>query len=89
MDETRLTTALDTNIGVRLRPVRRIENTAGMASRCRFWTLQQKLALVSEMERCDNVTAFARKREISTALLYTGRRELRYAMEATMLSPRE
>lgn len=85
MDGTRLTTALDTDIGVPLKPVRRIEVLAGMAGRRRVWTLEQKLALVSEMERCDNVAAFAREREVSTALLYTWRRELRYAMEAAKL----
>lgn len=70
MDETRLTTALDTDIGVPLKPVRRIEVLAGMPGRRRVWTLEQKLALVSEMERRDNIAAFAREREISTALLY-------------------
>ncbi|MBB3360129.1 MULTISPECIES: transposase [unclassified Novosphingobium] len=89
MDETRLTTALDTDIGVPLKPVRRIEVLAGMPGRRRVWTLEQKLALVSEMERSDNIAAFAREREISTALLYTWRRELRYAMEAAKLPPRD
>ena len=89
MDETRLTSALDTDIGVPLKPVRRIEVLAGMPGRRRVWTLEQKLALVSEMERSDNIAAFAREREISTALLYTWRRELRYAMEAAKLPPRD
>jgi transposase len=79
MDEPRFTTALDTDIGAPLKPVRRIEVLGRMAGRRRVWTLEQKLALVSEMERCDN---------ISTALLYTWRRELRYAMEAAKLPPR-
>lgn len=89
MDETRLTSALGTDIGVPLKPVRRIEVLAGMPGRRRVWTLEQKLALVSEMERSDNIAAFAREREISTALLYTWRRELRYAMEAAKLPPRD
>ncbi len=89
MDEPRLTTALDTDIGVPLKPVQRIEVLAGMPGRRRVWTLEQKLALVSEMERSDNIAAFAREREISTALLYTWRRELRYAMEAAKLPPRD
>ncbi|WP_395392696.1 transposase [Novosphingobium sp. BL-8A] len=80
---------MDTDIGVPLKPVRRIEVLAGMAGRRRVWTLEQKLALVSEMKRCDNVAAFAREREVSTALLYTWRRELRYAMEAAKLPPRD
>jgi len=40
MDEPRLTTALDTDIGVPLKPVRRIEVLAGMAGRRRVWTLE-------------------------------------------------
>lgn len=88
MDNASLTTALDTDTGVPLRPFRRIEVLSGMAGRRRVWPLEQKLALVAEMERCDNVAAFAREREISTALLYTWRRELRYAVEAAKLPPR-
>ena len=76
MDGTRLTSALDTDIGVPLKRVRRIEVLPGMRGRRRVWTLEQKLALISEMERSDNIAAFAREREISTALLYTWRREL-------------
>jgi transposase len=60
-----------------------------MPGRRRVWTLEQKLELVAEMERSDNIAAFAREREISTALLYTWRRELRYAMEAAKLPPRD
>jgi transposase len=88
MDDANLTTALGTDTGVTLKPFRRIEVLTGMAGRRRVWTLEQKLALVAEMERCDNVPAFAREREISTALLYTWRRELRYAVEAAKLPPR-
>lgn len=60
-----------------------------MAGRRRVWTLEQKLALVAEMERCENIAAFARERDISTALLYTWRRELRYAIEASKIPPRQ
>lgn len=88
MDDTTLTTALDTHIGVPLKPVRRVELLSGMAGRRRIWTLEQKLALVADMERCDNIAAFARERDVSTALLYTWRRELRYAVEASKLPPR-
>lgn len=88
MDDATLTTALDTRTGVPLKPVRRVEVLSGMAGRRRVWTLEQKLALVGEMERCGNVAAFAREREISTALLYTWRRELRYALEAAKIPPR-
>lgn len=89
MDEPSLTTALDTNIGVPLKPGGRVEVFGRLSGRRRVWTLEQKLELVAGMERCDNVAAFAREREISTALLYTWRRELRYAMEAAKLPPRD
>ncbi len=88
MDDASLTTALDTRTGVTLDPVRRVEVLRGMGGRRRIWTLEQKLALVAEMERCDNIAAFAREREVSTALLYTWRRELRYAVEAAKIPPR-
>lgn len=87
MDDAILTTALDTHTGVALKPVRRVEVLSGMAGRRRVWTLEQKLALVAEMERCDNVAAFACERDVSTALLYTWRRELRYAVEASKIPP--
>jgi transposase len=58
MDETRLKTALDTDIGVPLKPVRQIEVLAGMPGRRRVWTLEQKLALVSEIGRSDNICGF-------------------------------
>lgn len=88
MEDATLTSALDTSIGVALKPVRRVEVLSEMAGRRRVWTLEQKLALVAEMERCDNIAAFARERDVSTALLYTWRRELRYAVEASKIPPR-
>jgi transposase len=88
MDDATLTSALDTSIGVALKPVRRAEVLGEMAGRRRVWTLEQKLALVAEMERCDNIAAFARERAVSTALLYTWRRELRYAVEASKIPAR-
>lgn len=87
MDDATPTTALDTRTGVALKPVRRVELLTGMAGRRRVWTLEQKLALVSEMEHCDNIAAFSRERDVSTALLYTWRRELRYAVEASKIAP--
>ncbi len=85
MDDVRLASALDTHAGAPLKSVRRVELLSGMAGRRRVWTLEQKLALVAEMERCENIAAFARERDISTALLYTWRRELRYAIEASKI----
>lgn len=76
------TSGLDTGTGVGLKPVTRPEVLRGMAGRRRTWTLEQKLAMVSRMERCGNIAAFARQHDIRTSLLYTWRRELRYALEA-------
>lgn len=76
------TTGLDTSIGVGLEPVRRFEVLSGMAGRRRVWTLERKLAVVAEMDRSGNIAAFARQHNIRTSLLYTWRRELRYAVEA-------
>ncbi len=69
MDDARLTSALDTHIGAPLKPVRRVELLSGMARRRRVWTLEQKLALVAEMERCENIAAFAREAEFFLELL--------------------
>lgn len=80
---------MDPNIGVPLKPAGRVEILGRLSGRRRVWTVEQKLELVAEMERCDNVAALAREQEISTALLYTWRREPRYAMEAAKFPPRE
>jgi transposase len=53
-----------------------------MAGRRRIWTLEQKLAIVAELERCGNIAAFSRQHDIRTSLLYTWRREFRYAAAA-------
>lgn len=76
-------------MGVPLRRAGRVEVVGRLAGRRRVWTLEQKLALVLDMQRCNNIAAFARKREIGTALLYTWRRELRRAMKAAKLPPRD
>lgn len=87
MDDTTFTSALDTDTEAALRPVRRIEVLNEMAGRRRIWTLEEKLALVAEMERCGNIAALSRERDVSTSLLYTWRRELRYAVQASQLPP--
>lgn len=74
--------ALDTRTGVGPEPVRRVELLTGMAGRRRSWSLEQKLAIVSEAQGCDNLTELARRHDIRTSQLYTWRRELRYALEA-------
>lgn len=83
MDEGRLTTGLDTRTGVGLRLPRRLELLTGMTGRRRSWTLEQKLAIVAEAEHCDNLAGLARRHDIRTSQLYTWRRELRYAVEAS------
>lgn len=87
MERALLTTALDTCTGVAREPVRRLEVLSGMAGRRRSWSLEQKLAIVAEAEHCDNMTALARRHDIRTSLLYTWRRELRYAAEAARQPP--
>lgn len=89
MDDTRFASALDSDTEAALRPVRRIEVLTKMAGRRRIWELEEKLALVAEMERCGNIAALSRERGVSTSLLYTWRRELRYAVQASQLPPRQ
>jgi transposase len=89
MDDTRFASALDTDTEAALRPVRRVEVLTEMAGRRCIWTLEEKLALVAEMERCGNIAALSRERCVSTSLLYTWRRELRYAAQASQLPPRQ
>ncbi|MEO6215096.1 MAG: transposase [Sphingomonas sp.] len=54
-----------------------------MAGRRRSWSLEQKLAIVSEASGCDNLTELARRHDIRISQLYTWRRELRYAVAAS------
>jgi transposase len=75
MEDGSLASALDTRTGVGLEPVRRAELLGSTAGRRRVWTLEQKLAIVAQMERCDNIAAFARQHDIRTSLLYIWRRE--------------
>ena len=86
MEDNNPTSALDTRIGVAREPISRPEVLRDMAGRRRIWTLEQKLAIVAELERCDNIAAFARRHDIRTSLLYTWRRELRYAVAARQVT---
>jgi len=88
MEDVIVTSGLDTGTGVGLEPVLRPEVLRDMTGRRRSWTLEQKLAMVSQMERCGNIAAFARQHDIRTSLLYTWRRELRYALEARQSAER-
>ncbi len=82
MERDNPTSALDTGTGVAREPIGRPEVLRGMAGRRRIWTLEQKLVIVAEMERCGNIAAFSRQHDIRTSLLYTWRREFRYAAAA-------
>jgi len=75
-------TALDSRTGAGLIPAGRVEVLGRMAGRRRVWTLEQKLAILAEADQCDNVMALARRYDIRTSLIYTWRRELRYARQA-------
>ena len=86
MEDDNPTSALDTRTGVARKPVGRPEVLRNMAGRRRLWTLEQKLAIVAEMECCDNIAAYSRKYDIPTSLLYTWRREFRYAVAARQVT---
>ena len=53
-----------------------------MAGRRRLWSVEQKLTILAEADHSDNVSALARRYDIRTSLIYTWRRELRYARQA-------
>lgn len=86
MEQDNPRSALDTGTGVARKPIGRPEVLRGMAGRRRMWTLEQKLAIVAEMERCGNIAAFSRQHDIRTSLLYTWRREFRYAAAAHQMT---
>jgi transposase len=62
--------------------VRRFEVFTGEGRR-RKWSLTDKMALVAEMAAAGNVSELARRHGIRPSQLFTWRRELRYAAEAT------
>lgn len=86
MEDDNPGSALDIGTGVAREPVCRAELLGGMAGRRRAWTLEQKLSVVAQMESCGNIAAFARRHDIRTSLLYTWRREFRYALAARQAS---
>jgi transposase len=69
--------------GASLEPVRRFEVFTGEGRR-RKWSLADKLALVAEMAATDNISELARRHGLRPSQLFTWRRELRYAAEATV-----
>jgi transposase len=62
--------------------VRRFEVFTGEGRR-RKWSLADKIALVAEMAAAGNVSELARRHGMRPSQLFTWRRELRYAAEAT------
>jgi len=67
-------------------PVRRFEVFTGEGRR-RKWALADKMALVAEMATTDNISELARRHGLRPSQLFTWRRELRYAAEATAPPP--
>lgn len=72
--------------GASLEPVRRFEVFTGEGRR-RKWALADKMALVAEMATTDNISELARRHGLRPSQLFTWRRELRYAAEATAQPP--
>jgi transposase len=72
--------------GASLEPVRRFEVFTGEGRR-RKWRLADKMALVAEMAITDNISELARRHGLRPSQLFTWRRELRYAAEASAPPP--
>jgi transposase len=72
--------------GASLEPVRRFEVFTGEGRR-RKWALADKMALVAEMAATGNISELARRHGLRPSQLFTWRRELRYAAEATAPPP--
>jgi transposase len=72
--------------GASLEPVRRFEVFTGEGRR-RKWALADKMALVAEMAATDNISELARRHGLRPSQLFTWRREVRYAAEATAPPP--
>lgn len=62
-------------------PIRRYEVLTGVGRR-RSFGVDEKLALVAQMEGCVNISELARRHDLRPSQLFTWRRELRYAAEA-------
>lgn len=62
--------------------IQRYEVFTGEGRR-RYWSLEEKLSLVAQMTTVDNISALARRHALRPSQLFTWRRELRYATEAT------
>lgn len=82
MEQGNPTSAPDTCTGVVRESIGRLEILRGMAGRRCIWTLEQKQAILAELECCGNIAAFSRQHDIRTSLLYIWRSEFRYAAAA-------
>jgi len=67
--------------GASPKPFRRIEVYTGVGRR-RF-TIEEKLEFVAQMTGCDNISELARRNDLRPSQLFTWRRELRYAAQAS------
>lgn len=67
--------------GANPEPIRRFEILTGVGRR-RSFGVEEKLALVTQMEGCANISELARRHDLRPSQLFTWRRELRYAAEA-------
>jgi transposase len=52
--------------------------------RRRSFSTEEKLSLVARMAVCDNISELARRHDLRPSQLFTWRRELRYAAEASV-----
>lgn len=66
--------------GVSSEPFRRFEVFTGTGRR-RSFSSEEKLALVTRMSGCDNISELARQHDLRPSQLFTWRRELRYVAE--------
>ncbi|WP_189677528.1 IS66-like element accessory protein TnpA [Sphingomonas glacialis] len=73
--------------GASSEPFRRFEVFTG-AGRRRSFSTEEKLALVTRMAGCDNISELARRHDLRPSQLFTWRRELRYVAEGAQRSAR-
>jgi transposase len=81
MDDDALEAMPQSCAGANSRPYQRFEVYTG-AGRRRFFTTEEKLALVARMAGCENISELARRHQLRPSQLFTWRRELRYAADA-------
>ena len=66
MSPESLTSALDTGTEVTRSDVRRLEVLGHMRGRRWLWSVDQKLAILAEADRSDNIAALARRLDVPT-----------------------